>query len=74
MLEKIDHKLVQSEFNDRLIHKQKIYPARLKSYLPDMQAIRNIADYGTDPVSKAKASKWLARANEMITCIEKEIA
>lgn len=73
-IEKIDHKLVQSEFNGRLIHRQKLYPAKLKAYLPDMQALRNTADYTTDTVSKAKVSKRLADLKDMLTCIEKEMA
>ncbi|OQY57499.1 MAG: hypothetical protein B6245_16765 [Desulfobacteraceae bacterium 4572_88] len=42
---KFDHKWVQAEFSRKLIKRQKIYPARLRSYLLEMQIIRNRADY-----------------------------
>jgi len=70
---KIDHKQVQSDFNGRLIYRQKRYPAKFKSYLPDMQVIRNQADYKMESISSKVAERWLSRANEMVTWIEKEI-
>ena len=37
--EKIDHKWVQAEFSGKLIHRQKVYPSKLKSYLSEIKPI-----------------------------------
>ncbi len=71
--DKVEHKWVQADFSGRLIRKQKIYPARLKSYLSDMQLIRNKADYSVENISRQRAGKRLAKAGEMIELIEKDI-
>jgi len=64
---------VQSEFNFRLIKRQKIYPAKLKAYLSDMQYVRNIADYSSDNVGKKLAREQILQAAEMIGFIEREL-
>ncbi|MCP4348124.1 MAG: HEPN domain-containing protein [Desulfobacterales bacterium] len=71
--EKNDHSWVQSEFTLRLIKRQKIYPAKIKAYLPDMQQARNKADYSEKDISKKVSREQLSRATEMIRIIEKEI-
>ncbi len=71
---KIDHKWIQSDFADKLIKRQKIYPSKFKSYLSDMQLIRNKADYLQEEITHKIANRWLYRAKEMLECIEKEIA
>ncbi|MDM8523315.1 HEPN domain-containing protein [Desulfococcaceae bacterium HSG8] len=71
---KNDHAWVQSEFNRRLIKKQKIYPARLKTYLLNMQQIRNMADYSDENVSKKAGRAQLSQATEMVEAIEKELS
>jgi len=68
-----DHKWVQAEFSQKLIKRQKVYPARLKSSLMEMQLIRNTADYERDMVSRKDASDQLRKAQEMIGLIKKEI-
>ncbi len=70
--DKIDHKWVQAEFSGKLIKQRKIYPARLRSYLPDMQAVRDQADYKSDKVRKKVAIKMFSMAKEIISEIEKE--
>jgi len=70
---KFDHKWVQAEFNRKLIKRQKIYPAKLKSWLMKMQLLRNKADYESDPVSKNDVRKQLQRTKELVGLIEKEI-
>ncbi len=70
---KFDHKWVQAEFSEKLIKRQKGYPGKLKSYLMEMQLIRNTADYECDTVSKKDASDQLRKAQEMIRLIKKEI-
>jgi len=71
--DKIDHRWVQADFAAKLIKSRKIYPAKLKSYLPDMQMVRDMADYKTGNISRKKASEQLLMAKEMLTLIEEEI-
>ncbi|MCP4350936.1 MAG: HEPN domain-containing protein [Desulfobacterales bacterium] len=71
--EKNDHAWVQSEFSLRLIKRKKIYPAKLKPYLLDMQFIRNMADYSKENIGKKVARKQLSQATELIRIIEKEL-
>ena len=67
--EKIDHKCIQADFSEKLITRQKVYPAKFKSYLPDMQMVRNIADYTDTRVSKKQANLWLTRAKEFVDIV-----
>jgi len=71
--ERMEYKWVQAEFAGKLIKSRKVYPAKLKSYLPEMLAIREKADYKTDKVNKKKAAEQLCMAKEMLNLIEKEI-
>lgn len=68
-----DHKWVQAAFSGELIKRRKIYPAKLKAYLMEMQTIRNQADYTDESVSKRLAHQQLSKAKEMFTLIEKEL-
>jgi uncharacterized protein (UPF0332 family) len=70
---KNEHAWVQSEFNLRLIKRRKVYPAKLKAYLLDMQQARNKADYSEKDVGKNASRKQLSCAAEMIDAIEKEL-
>ncbi len=72
--EKLGHDWIQADFSGRLIKRQKIYPGKLKSYLADMQAVRDQADYKIANVSKKEALQQLRKSKEMITFIEKELA
>jgi uncharacterized protein (UPF0332 family) len=69
---KFDHKWVQAEFSEKLIKRQKIYPAKAKSWLMKMQLLRNKADYEHRHVSRKDAHAQLKRAGEMLGFIEKE--
>jgi uncharacterized protein (UPF0332 family) len=71
--ERMEYKWIQAEFAGKLIKSRKVYPAKLKSYLPEMLAIREKADYKTDKVNKKKAFEQLCMAKEMLDLIEKEI-
>jgi len=71
--EKNEHAWVQSEFCLRLIKRQKVYPAKCKAYLLDMQFIRNIADYSEENIGKKVAAEQLSQAAELIRMIEKEM-
>ena len=69
---KIDHGQVQADFSGELIKRRKIYPAKFRSYLYNMQLVRNKADYSADNISRKRAGRWLARIKELIGLIEKE--
>jgi hypothetical protein len=71
--DKIDHGQVQADFSGELIHRRKIYPAKFKSHLYDMQLVRNKADYSGDNITRQRAGKWFARIKELIELIEKEL-
>ncbi len=71
--DKIDHGQVQADFSNELINRRKVYPAKMKSYLPDMQIVRNKADYSGDNITQQRAGRWLVRIKELIGSIEKEL-
>ncbi|MEZ4528855.1 MAG: HEPN domain-containing protein [Desulfobacterales bacterium] len=70
---KFDHKWVQAEFSGKLIKRQKVYPGKLKSYLMEMQLLRNTADYECEPVNRKDASDQLRKAAELAGYIRKEM-
>ncbi len=70
--DKINHGQVQADFSGELIKRRKIYPAKFRSYLYDMQLVRNKADYSADNISRKRAGRWLARIKELIGLIKKE--
>jgi len=70
---RISHGAVQSLFVTELTRRRKIYPSHLKSYLTDLQRIRDDADYELGTVSKKKASTQLKQAKEFVETIAKEI-
>jgi uncharacterized protein (UPF0332 family) len=71
--DKIDHKQIQADFCEKLIKRQKVYPAQVKSYLMDMQSVRNQADYTTESISRNLAHKQINKAKEMILLIERKL-
>ncbi|MEE4357279.1 MAG: HEPN domain-containing protein [Desulfococcaceae bacterium] len=71
--DKIDHGQVQADFSGGLIKRRKVYPSRLKSYLSDMQFIRDKADYTDKNVSSKIAERMLGKLKEMVGIVEKEI-
>ena len=50
-----------------------MFPGKIKSYLSDMQAVRNIADYREINVGKKAADRQVAKAAEMVDLIEEEL-
>jgi len=71
--DRIDHGLVQADFSQRLIKRKKVFPSKFRSYLMDMQTVRDQADYSVRDVSKRLASKQVSRSEEMIEIIRKEL-
>ena len=70
---RISHGAVQSLFATELTRRRKIYPSNLKSYLPDLQRVRDDADYELKSVSKKEAFKQLKKAKDFVETIAKEI-
>jgi len=64
--DRIDHARVQADFSGELIKRRKIYPARLKSYLSDMQFIRDKADYTDKSISRKIAERMLSKLEELV--------
>lgn len=57
-----------------MIHKKKIFPGRLKSCLPDLQAVRNRADYKRELLSQKVALRQLKKTEEFVRAVEKDAA
>ena len=72
-IKRISHEVIQANFVVELIQRRKIYPSHLKSYLVDLQAVRNDADYKSKSVSKKLELRQLKKAQELIERIEQEI-
>ncbi|QTA82027.1 HEPN domain-containing protein [Desulfonema limicola] len=64
--DKIDHGQVQADFSGELIKRRKVYPARLKSYLSDMQFIRDKADYTDKNISIKISERMLTKLKELV--------
>ncbi|QTA87298.1 HEPN domain-containing protein [Desulfonema magnum] len=72
--EKNSHSWIQANFNGEFIQKHKIYPGRMRSYLPDLLSVRNRADYKSESLSRKAASRQLHKAEEFIRTVKKEFA
>jgi uncharacterized protein (UPF0332 family) len=56
-----------------LIRRRKVYPNHLKSYLRDLQDVRNDADYEQKSVSKKVALRQLKKATEFVELVTQEV-
>jgi hypothetical protein len=63
------HDWVQAQFSERLIKRKKHYPAKLSSYLLDMQTVRDTADYKVDMTTKKTAKQQVTAGEEFISFI-----
>ncbi len=70
---RVSHSAAQSLFAAELIRRRKLYPSHLKSYLPDLQRVRDDADYKLQSVPKKKASLQFKQAKEFVELITKEL-
>ncbi len=68
----IDHRNVQSIFNNELINKKKLFPSSCKKLLPDLQKNRNQADYKPSGISKKNALNQINMLKEFFKFILKE--
>jgi uncharacterized protein (UPF0332 family) len=69
---RVSHETAQSKFAAELIHRRKIYPSHLKSYLMDLQRVRDSADYQLVAVSKKVALMQLKPAKEFVEILFQE--
>ena len=60
------HGRVQAEFNRRLIHAQKIFPAGLRFIHSDLIGRRHIADYEEKRIGRMTAERCVKKAKEMV--------
>jgi len=70
---RISHGTAQGQFAAELIQRRKLYPSHLKSYLADLQELRDDADYKLLSVSKKKALVPLKQAKELVEIVIQEI-
>lgn len=56
-------------FSGELINRRKLFPARIKRYLSEMQTKRNIADYEPLHITKKDAAIQLQQAREFMMFI-----
>jgi uncharacterized protein (UPF0332 family) len=71
--DKINHGQVQADFSGELIKRRKIYPAKFRSYLSDMQFIRDKADYTDKNVGMKIAGRMLTKLKELVRLIGKGV-
>jgi uncharacterized protein (UPF0332 family) len=63
------HEEVQALFAGQLINRRKLYPAELRSVLPELLFIRITADYRPNAVSRAVAGQTLRRARRFLETV-----
>jgi uncharacterized protein (UPF0332 family) len=63
------HEWVQAQFSERLIKRKKLYPTKFSSYLLDMQAVRDDADYKVIMTSKKTAKQQVTSSEEFVSFI-----
>ncbi len=71
--ERIDHDLIQAKFSGELIHRRKVYPRRFRSRLPELQAVRDNADYKVKLLSKKVAKRQLDKARDYVEFLRLEV-
>ncbi len=72
-MDQISHEAVQSNFVVELTQRRKIYPSHLRSYLVDLQSVRDDADYKLKAVSQKVAFRQFRKAKELVERVEQEI-
>ncbi|MPZ15509.1 MAG: HEPN domain-containing protein [Chloroflexi bacterium] len=64
------HAFVQAQFNGQLINRRRQFPASLRQTLPRTFALRQRADYRTQPVSRSEATAALELARTFLRAVE----
>jgi len=70
---KNSHSRVQANFSGEFIQRCKLYPGCLKSSLPDLQTVRNRADYKAESLSRKTALRQLGKAEEFVGAVERSL-
>ena len=63
------HDYVQAQFAGQLIGRQKLYPAELRTTLPTLLELREVADYEATFVSRREAERAVHRVEQFIEAI-----
>jgi len=64
------HENLQAAFATELIHRRKLYPRTISSFLPNGMRLRHQADYYERPVSEKRAREILQWAQEFLRLVE----
>lgn len=67
---KYGHSWVQAAVATAFVHRRKLLPGKLASYLPDVLKLRREADYESSGMGKKVAERTLAKATEFIEKLE----
>lgn len=63
------HDAVQSQFNEQVINRRKLYPSNLRGTLETGSRLRNLADYGTISETEIQVARALRRARAFVSAI-----
>lgn len=63
------HGFVQAQFGGLLVNRRKLYPAALRDTLNQTMRLREKADYDTDNIGRALASRALVQARAFVTVV-----
>ncbi len=64
-----DHAFVHGRFAGHLVNRRKLYPAHLRSTLPDAFAVRERGDYWSVGVGRRDAARWLKEARLFVEAV-----
>ncbi len=63
------HGFVQAQFAGLLVNRRKLYPTVFRDTLIETMELREQADYETDNIGRAEASRALTRARAFVTAV-----
>ncbi len=63
------HDYVQAQFSGQLIGRRKLYPAELRTTLPTLLELREVADYEATFVSRREAERAVRRVEQFVESI-----
>ena len=63
------HGFAQAQYAGLLINQRKLYPAALRDTFNELARVREQADYKTDTIGRARASRTLARAHDLVAAV-----
>lgn len=63
------HSFVQSQFAGQLVNRRHLFPAELRSILPELQVVRHSADYDPELVTESEARRAVRRARRFVEVV-----